>query len=292
MLGREIHTRVEDGAGRIIDLLADNSGQVRAAVIEFGGFLGIGTRKIAVEWSALRFERDGKQPAVIVDMTRDQLRMAPEYKPNEPAVVRKVNRVDVGRRRARVEKMRRHGRRGLRDSDEESALQQRTCRRERVERGLDWFTFFVADLQTGFGPFLSVYLTTQKWTQVDIGLVLSMGSIAGLLCQVPGGWIVDAARSKRRAAMLAVIGIGVSRAADRGGAGFRDHRCGKAPARGLRARCWGRPSPPSPWASSGHAARGPSGSAATRALPRSATVLQPASWAPAAISCRHRRCSS
>ena len=50
------------GAGRIIDLLADRSGQVRAAVIEFGGFLGIGTRKIAVDWSALRFEGDGKQP--------------------------------------------------------------------------------------------------------------------------------------------------------------------------------------------------------------------------------------
>jgi MFS family permease len=77
-------------------------------------------------------------------------------------------------------------------------------------RGLDWFTFFVADIQTGFGPFLSVYLTTQKWTQVDIGLVLSIGSVAGLLCQVPGGWLVDWASSKRRAAALAIIGIGAS----------------------------------------------------------------------------------
>jgi MFS family permease len=76
--------------------------------------------------------------------------------------------------------------------------------------GLDWFTFFVGDLQTGFGPFLSIYLTTQKWTQVDIGLILSIGSIVGLLGQVPGGWIVDAARSKQRAAALAVIGVGVS----------------------------------------------------------------------------------
>ena len=77
-------------------------------------------------------------------------------------------------------------------------------------RGLDWFTFFVADIQTGFGPFLSVYLTTQKWTQVDIGLVLSIGSIASLLCQAPGGWLVDWARSKQRVAALAVIGIGIS----------------------------------------------------------------------------------
>ena len=77
------------------------------------------------------------------------------------------------------------------------------------QRGLDWFNFFVADIQTGFGPFLSVYLTTQKWTQVDIGLVLSIGSIAGLLAQVPGGWVVDLARSKLRAAGLAVIAIGI-----------------------------------------------------------------------------------
>jgi MFS family permease len=80
----------------------------------------------------------------------------------------------------------------------------------RSRRGLDWFTFFVADIQTGFGPFLSVYLTTQRWTQVDIGLILSIGSIAGLLGQVPGGRVVDAARSKRRAAALAVIGVGIS----------------------------------------------------------------------------------
>jgi PRC-barrel domain len=90
VLGREIRTRVEEDVGRVIDLLADRNGQVRAAVIEFGGFMGIGTRKIAVEWSALRFEGEGKQPAILLEMTRDQLRRAPEYKPNEPAVVRKA----------------------------------------------------------------------------------------------------------------------------------------------------------------------------------------------------------
>lgn len=78
------------------------------------------------------------------------------------------------------------------------------------QRGLDWFTFFIADMQTGFGPFLSVYLTTQKWTQVDIGLVLSIGSIASLLGQVPGGWLVDWARSKQRLATIAVVAIGIS----------------------------------------------------------------------------------
>jgi MFS family permease len=68
----------------------------------------------------------------------------------------------------------------------------------------------VADIQTGFGPFLAIYLTTQKWNQADIGLVLSIGSLAGLACQLPGGWIVDVVRSKRNAALLAVIAIGAS----------------------------------------------------------------------------------
>jgi MFS family permease len=77
-------------------------------------------------------------------------------------------------------------------------------------RGLDWFTFFVADVQTGFGPFISVYLTGQKWTQTDIGIILAAGSFASLLGQVPGGAIVDAVRSERFAAAVALISIALS----------------------------------------------------------------------------------
>jgi len=77
-------------------------------------------------------------------------------------------------------------------------------------RGLDWFIFFLADVQTGFGPFVAVYLTTQKWTQGQIGLVLSIGGIVGLIGQMPGGAIVDVARSERLVAGLAVATIGVS----------------------------------------------------------------------------------
>lgn len=75
-------------------------------------------------------------------------------------------------------------------------------------RGLDWFIFFLADVQTGFGPFVAVYLTTQKWTQVEIGLVLSIGGIVALIGQMPGGAIVDAARSEKLVAGLAVATIG------------------------------------------------------------------------------------
>lgn len=75
-------------------------------------------------------------------------------------------------------------------------------------RGLDWFIFFLADVQTGFGPFIAVYLTTQKWTQVEIGFILSIGGVIALLGQIPGGAIVDAARSTRLVAGAAVLTIG------------------------------------------------------------------------------------
>ena len=77
-------------------------------------------------------------------------------------------------------------------------------------RGLDWFIFFLADVQTGFGPFIAVYLTTQKWTQAQIGLVLSIGGVVGLIGQMPGGAIIDAARSERLVAGFAIATIGCS----------------------------------------------------------------------------------
>jgi MFS family permease len=80
----------------------------------------------------------------------------------------------------------------------------------RSRLGLDWFVFFVADVQTGFGPFVSVFLTTQKWTQIDIGLVLSAAGFVSLIAQMPGGALVDSARSERLVAGLAVGAICLS----------------------------------------------------------------------------------
>jgi len=77
-------------------------------------------------------------------------------------------------------------------------------------RGLDWFTFFLADIQTGFGPFVAVYLTANSWTQVDIGLVLTAGGLVALVGQMPGGALVDAVRSARWVAGLAVAAICMS----------------------------------------------------------------------------------
>src|SRR5262245_17841503 len=80
----------------------------------------------------------------------------------------------------------------------------------RSQRGLDWFVFFVADVQTGFGPFIAVYLTSQKWTQVDIGFVLTVGGLISLFGQIPGGALLDRVQSPRRAAAVSVVVICVS----------------------------------------------------------------------------------
>ena len=69
--------------------------------------------------------------------------------------------------------------------------------------GLDGVNFFLAAVLAGFGPYVAAYLANQKWTQADIGLVLTAGSVAGLLSQLPGGELLDKVRSKR-----AVIAIG------------------------------------------------------------------------------------
>jgi len=80
----------------------------------------------------------------------------------------------------------------------------------RSRRGLDWCVFFVADVQTGFGPFVAVYLTSEKWTQVDIGFLLTVSGLVGLLCQAPCGALVDAVRSERALAAIALAAIGAS----------------------------------------------------------------------------------
>ena len=78
------------------------------------------------------------------------------------------------------------------------------------QHALDWHNFFVANVQTGFGPFIAVYLSTESWTQGQIGTALSVGTIAGMISQLPGGALVDWLHNKRLAALAACLAICVS----------------------------------------------------------------------------------
>jgi len=72
-------------------------------------------------------------------------------------------------------------------------------------RALDWLNFFLADVQTGVGPFLAIYLAAYAWNEERIGLVLSVGGIAGILAQTPAGALVDQVHHKRT---IVAVGVG------------------------------------------------------------------------------------
>jgi PRC-barrel domain len=88
VLGREVRSAADENMGRVVDVLVDPAGQMRAAVIDFGGFLGVGSRKIAVDWNALHFAPTASESdRIILELTRDQVKTAPEYKDGKPVVV-------------------------------------------------------------------------------------------------------------------------------------------------------------------------------------------------------------
>ena len=80
ILGKKVQSPNGDDLGRVVDVLADSGGRVRVAIVEFGGFLGVGDRKIAVDWPLLRFNPDRSDPSLLLSVTREKLKAAPEYK--------------------------------------------------------------------------------------------------------------------------------------------------------------------------------------------------------------------
>jgi MFS family permease len=77
----------------------------------------------------------------------------------------------------------------------------------RSQRGLDYFAFFLADIQVGWGPFVAAYLTSTGWTQLDIGLILTAGTLAAMALQILIGALVDHVPAKRLLAAIAVAAI-------------------------------------------------------------------------------------
>jgi hypothetical protein len=88
VLGRDVRSAADEDMGRIVDVIVDRAGMVRAAVIDFGGFLGVGSRKIVVDWNALHFGQvANKGDRITLELTKDQVTAAPEYKEDQPIVV-------------------------------------------------------------------------------------------------------------------------------------------------------------------------------------------------------------
>jgi hypothetical protein len=88
VLGRDVRGPADEDMGHIVDVIVDRTGTVRAAVIDFGGFLGVGSRKIVVDWSALHFGHVAdKKDNITLELNKAQVAAAPEYKEDTPIVV-------------------------------------------------------------------------------------------------------------------------------------------------------------------------------------------------------------
>ncbi len=76
--------------------------------------------------------------------------------------------------------------------------------------GLDWMNFFLADVQTGFGTFVAFYLAHLGWSERSVGFVLTVGGLAGVVSQIPGGALADAVPWKRALIAIGIVMIGAA----------------------------------------------------------------------------------
>ena len=87
------------------------------------------------------------------------------------------------------------------------SIETKTSPSRRTLRGLDWLNFLLADVQTGVGPFVAIYLAGYRWDEQSVGLALTVGGIAGILTQTPAGALVDFLRSKRALVAVGVVAL-------------------------------------------------------------------------------------
>jgi PRC-barrel domain len=80
ILGKRVQSSEGEDLGRVVDVHADGSGRVRLVIIEFGGFLGVGNRRAAVDWSLLRFHPDDPEQPISLSVNAKQVQATPEYR--------------------------------------------------------------------------------------------------------------------------------------------------------------------------------------------------------------------
>jgi hypothetical protein len=80
VLGKKVLGPDKEDMGRVVDLLLDRDGRLRSVVIDFGGFLGVGSRKIAIDWRLVRFVPDNQDAPLVLSLGKADVQAAPEYK--------------------------------------------------------------------------------------------------------------------------------------------------------------------------------------------------------------------
>jgi hypothetical protein len=98
VLGRKVFSATDEELGRVVNVLVDRDGRARAVVIDFGGFLGVGSRKVAVDWNELVFRPGQPERAIVVKLGREAIQKAPEYKDGAPGASPRQAEGDTGKR--------------------------------------------------------------------------------------------------------------------------------------------------------------------------------------------------
>jgi hypothetical protein len=76
LVGMELHGSDDSSIGDIEEVVAGPDGQVTSVLIDVGGFLGIGSKRVAIDVNSLEMRGDR---LVVIDMTEDQVGELPEH---------------------------------------------------------------------------------------------------------------------------------------------------------------------------------------------------------------------
>ena len=82
LLGSKAQDLAGEDLGPVVDIVVDRSGRPRALVIDFGGFLGVGSRKIAIDWRLVHFRPENQDAPVLLHLDRAEVQAAPEFVPD------------------------------------------------------------------------------------------------------------------------------------------------------------------------------------------------------------------
>ncbi len=80
LIGATVRNQANESVGKVEDVYVDNAGAIKTVVVSVGGFLGVGTKDVAVKWSDLKFQRDGRSLVIMTNWTKDSLKAMPDYK--------------------------------------------------------------------------------------------------------------------------------------------------------------------------------------------------------------------
>lgn len=87
LMGKRLMGPGGEELGRLVDVIADAEGRPVAAVVDVGGFMGLGSRRVALAWRVLRFSAEGERVHMGTDLPTDAVTAAPEFRPGEPATI-------------------------------------------------------------------------------------------------------------------------------------------------------------------------------------------------------------